>query len=296
MRRAAAAAAATGFVLLALAPGAVAPTVACQAVFTHHLLPDGVTVDFQSEGSGQTLGTGQTVAPDSYEWDFGDGESSTQAHPNHAYDAPGTYAVELRVECGNVYREVTHEVEVPEATPCVAAFEHVVQDGLTVAFDASGSGQGDTDASSISWKFGTAGPTTVSSATTSHTFSDYGTYDVTLEVTCTGGATASATRTIVLTAPAEEPDDGGDGGGGPAPPGDDPGQDDDTQDGSSEDAAGAAGDPADGAGGDGATTSDDGAGSPSVTGRDLWIGAGAVAVVASLLVVLGVVTYRRFLD
>jgi hypothetical protein len=36
-------------------------------------------------------------APYSYEWDFGDGETSTANNPAHAYKAPGTYTVTLRV-------------------------------------------------------------------------------------------------------------------------------------------------------------------------------------------------------
>ncbi|MGB0402986.1 MAG: PKD domain-containing protein [Salibacteraceae bacterium] len=32
---------------------------------------------------------------DSYEWDFGDGETSTQTYPTHQYDFAGTYEVRL---------------------------------------------------------------------------------------------------------------------------------------------------------------------------------------------------------
>ena len=36
-------------------------------------------------------------APFSYEWDFGDGETSTSNYPAHAYKSPGTYTVSLKV-------------------------------------------------------------------------------------------------------------------------------------------------------------------------------------------------------
>jgi len=36
-------------------------------------------------------------APYSYEWDFGDGETSTSDYPAHAYKSPGTYTVSLKV-------------------------------------------------------------------------------------------------------------------------------------------------------------------------------------------------------
>ena len=42
--------------------------------------------------------------PYSYEWDFGDGETSTEANPVHAYDTAGDYTVNLKVtdDRGNV--------------------------------------------------------------------------------------------------------------------------------------------------------------------------------------------------
>jgi PKD repeat protein len=35
--------------------------------------------------------------PYSYEWDFGDGQTSTESNPTHAYAKPGTYSVSLKV-------------------------------------------------------------------------------------------------------------------------------------------------------------------------------------------------------
>ncbi|UCH52150.1 MAG: PKD domain-containing protein, partial [Chloroflexota bacterium] len=37
------------------------------------------------------------IAPYSFEWDFGDGETSTEDSPRHAYRSPGTYTVTLTV-------------------------------------------------------------------------------------------------------------------------------------------------------------------------------------------------------
>jgi PKD repeat protein len=31
-------------------------------------------------------------------WDFGDGTTSTEQHPNHTYPFPGTYTVKITVE------------------------------------------------------------------------------------------------------------------------------------------------------------------------------------------------------
>ncbi|MDI3485794.1 MAG: large repetitive protein, partial [Methanolobus sp.] len=38
-----------------------------------------------------------TNNPDSWEWDFGDGSSSTESNPVHTYSTPGSYNVSLTV-------------------------------------------------------------------------------------------------------------------------------------------------------------------------------------------------------
>ena len=51
---------------------------------------EGEKVEFESRVSGG-------FPPYSYEWDFGDGETSTSAHPTHAYKSAGSYTVSLKV-------------------------------------------------------------------------------------------------------------------------------------------------------------------------------------------------------
>ncbi|MCU7853696.1 MAG: PKD domain-containing protein [Candidatus Thiodiazotropha sp. (ex Monitilora ramsayi)] len=53
----------------------------------------GIAVSFSSAGSSDAEGT---LA--SYAWDFGDGDTSNEANPSHAYAAAGTYTVSLTVE------------------------------------------------------------------------------------------------------------------------------------------------------------------------------------------------------
>jgi glucose/arabinose dehydrogenase len=66
---------------------------------------------------GQTFRFDATPAPSSisgfaYEWAFGDGATSTAAHPTHTYDAPGAYTVQLTVTeaDGTVRKPVAIEV------------------------------------------------------------------------------------------------------------------------------------------------------------------------------------------
>jgi len=51
---------------------------------------EGEKIEFESRVSGG-------FPPYSYEWDFGDGETSTSAHPTHAYKSIGSYTVSLKV-------------------------------------------------------------------------------------------------------------------------------------------------------------------------------------------------------
>lgn len=54
--------------------------------------PDaGQAIDFTDESSG-----GGTI--DSWDWDFGDGSTSSRQNPSHTYNSAGTYSVELTVE------------------------------------------------------------------------------------------------------------------------------------------------------------------------------------------------------
>lgn len=64
----------------------------------------GESITFLNESGGQS--------PLSYTWAFGDGTTSNDAHPQHAYEAPGTYEVRLRIENGFGQSETTSLVTV----------------------------------------------------------------------------------------------------------------------------------------------------------------------------------------
>ena len=71
---------------------------------------DGFTVDFTDASS----------FGDTYEWSFGDGQSSDEQNPTHSYEEDGTYEVTLKIsnECG----ENTIVKTVTILTPPVPAF------------------------------------------------------------------------------------------------------------------------------------------------------------------------------
>jgi PKD repeat protein len=117
-------------------------------------------------------------------WDFGDGSTSTDRNPSHAYAAGGTFQVRLTVTDGGGAQDTKVHDAHPEAPPPVtnepphADFE-VHCDKLECSFtDKSQDDDG-----------------TSTETNPDHTYDDRGHYQVVLTVTDDLGATASKTRT-----------------------------------------------------------------------------------------------------
>ncbi len=86
----------------------------------------------------------------------------------------------------------------PPNEPPVASFTYPCAD-LTCSFDGSGSTDSDGSITSYAWTFGDGDSATGVQPT--HTFGAAGTYGVTLQVTDNGGATASVTHQVTVSAP-----------------------------------------------------------------------------------------------
>ncbi|GGL87428.1 PKD domain-containing protein [Nakamurella endophytica] len=138
-------------------------------------------------------------------WNFGDGASSTDTATTHTYAAAGTYSITLTVtDNAGATATKTTAVSVTAPPPTnkapVAAFT-AGSNGLTAAFDGSGSSDPDGTVKSWAWDFGD-GATDVSGATVSHPYAAAGTYRVTLTVTDNAGATATVSHDVTVTSPA----------------------------------------------------------------------------------------------
>jgi PKD repeat protein len=136
----------------------------------------------------------------SYSWNFGDGSpTSSSADPTHTY-APGVWTATLTVtDNEGVARTATVTVDVND--PPTASVTSNVTSGaapLTVAFTGDAA---DSDGTfSFRWDFHDGSPPETADLTPSHTFTNPGTYGVTLTVTDDRGAvTVSAARTITVT-------------------------------------------------------------------------------------------------
>ena len=167
-----------------------------------------LTVQFTDLSSGQV---------DSWSWDFGDGETSTEQNPEHTYNAAGTYTVSLTVTggAGSDTHTITDYIEViPIPPPPTADFTADVTEGpapLNVHFTDLSEGVID----DWSWDFdggwsGQQNPT--------YMFMNPGVYTITLTVTGPGGSgTEVKTDYITVTEPVPEPDFEADQTYGPVP-------------------------------------------------------------------------------
>ena len=157
-----------------------------------------LVASFDGTGSADSDGT-----VTDHSWAFGDGSTGTGATTSHTYAAAGTYTVTLTVtDDGGATATISHPVTVTapagNAAP-TAAFTSSTAD-LVASFDGTGSADSDGTVTDHSWAFGDG--STGTGATTSHTYAAAGTYTVTLTVTDDGGATATISHPVTVTAPA----------------------------------------------------------------------------------------------
>ncbi len=147
-----------------------------------------LTVDFTDTTTGG--------APSGWLWDFGDGDVSTQQHPTHVFDDPGTWTVSLTVSLGPQQDTVTMpDLVTVEPAPLAPDFTAAPVSGptpLTVAFTDTTTG-GAPDA--WLWDFGDGGTSTLQHP--SHAFLMPG--DHTVQLTAfLGSQSATVTKTDIV--------------------------------------------------------------------------------------------------
>ncbi|HSG68474.1 MAG TPA: PKD domain-containing protein, partial [Bacteroidales bacterium] len=141
------------------------------------------------------LSVGQGSYITTWHWDFGDGSDTTIYFPDdpdvyHSYATTGTYAVTLTVtsaqECIGVLTKVLLVSEAPEAQ---FSYENTCLGVPTQFYDATLPQQGG-DIVEWNWNFGDPGSGVNNTSTLqnpTHSFSDIGSFDVTLVVTNAAG-------------------------------------------------------------------------------------------------------------
>jgi PKD repeat protein/glucose/arabinose dehydrogenase len=154
-------------------------------------------VNFSSD---QSTDDGNIV---SFEWDFMDGTTSTDANPEHTFTEVGVYDVTLTVTDNQGFTN-TAIVTVTVAEPNTVPTAVITADPLTgtAPLEVSFTGDQSTDDGTIvSYEWDFKDGTTATETNPTHTFTTAGTYDVTLTVTDDQGLTNVASVTIEVTEP-----------------------------------------------------------------------------------------------
>ena len=140
--------------------------------------------------------TNQSVGATSFLWNFGDGNTSTQANPVHTYAVGGVYTVTLTStnDCGNTVVTKTVTLALPPAAGFTLDADTACAP-LTATFYNTSTGLVD----SILWVFEGGNPASASADTATVTYAAPGAYDVTLIAFGPGGAdTVSVNNLIVV--------------------------------------------------------------------------------------------------
>jgi PKD repeat protein len=155
----------------------------------------GATVTFDGEATGGT-------SPYSFSWTFGDGGTSTEQRPTHAFSAAGAYAASLTVTDGaSAHASVSVTILVIATScqlTCSASVPTTAVPESPVAFTGSASVGGCSNMPSFAWSFGDGASSSQQSP--SHAYATAGSYPWSLQVTA-GDAACTRQGTIAVTGP-----------------------------------------------------------------------------------------------
>lgn len=170
-----------------------------QSLPTASFTTSGSNLAWSFDASASSAPSGRTIT--SYAWNFGDGSTGTGVNANRTYAAPGTYTVTLTVtDSAGMTASTTRTVNASGPHQAPTAVIGASGSGLTVNFTGSGStASGGATITGYAWNFGDGSTST--QANPSKTYASPGTYDVTLTVTDSMGATsAPASRSVTVSA------------------------------------------------------------------------------------------------
>ncbi len=137
-----------------------------------------------------------------YAWDFGDGNSSTQANPSHSYAKAGSYSITLTVvddKGAQASSSTTASISeigsnLPPQANANGPYSATI--GSAVQFSSAGSLDPDGSITAYSWNFGDGNSST--EANPAHTYAKVGNYTVTLTVTDDQNASATDSTSAMI--------------------------------------------------------------------------------------------------
>ena len=137
--------------------------------------------------------TDQSTAPQTWSWDFGDGNSSTSQNPAHSYSSLGTYTVTLIVTNGGCADTTAQTINVVNENPDFSADKTVACKIALINFTTINI----VPANIVNyfWDFGDGTQQNNSTPTGTANFTTSGTYTVTLITTDVNGCTDTTIKT-----------------------------------------------------------------------------------------------------
>ncbi|MFM2336886.1 MAG: hypothetical protein RL115_79 [Bacteroidota bacterium] len=131
--------------------------------------------------------------PVSWEWDFGDGNTSTLRNPTHTYAALGFYPVRLIVTNGTCKDSIINTARAIDEDPTFTANITIACKTANIAFTATVGNP--SNIVQYQWNFGDGNIVSSSQNTVSHTYPTSGTYTIRLITTDLNGCRDTSTRT-----------------------------------------------------------------------------------------------------
>ena len=135
-----------------------------------------------------------------WEWNFGNGSTSTTQNPQFVYEEAGTYMVALEITssegCIDKASQIVNVLPPPTAT---ISSENQICQGISLSFE----GQSDNNITSWEWNFGDENNSVLNANTstnqnTNHVFNETGIYEVSLTVTNILGCSFTTTKTVEI--------------------------------------------------------------------------------------------------
>lgn len=135
--------------------------------------------------------TSQAINPTAFLWSFGDGTTSSLAHPTHNYATAGIYNVQVIVYYNCSSDTIYHQLNIAATTVATAAFNVATSPcNMTANFSNTS-----TNALQYLWSFGDGQTSTLGTPT--HNYIAAGNYTVTL-LAISSCDTATATHTVLI--------------------------------------------------------------------------------------------------
>ena len=148
---------------------------------------EGSTVQFQDSSK---------PSPNDWQWDFGDGNSSTQKEPSHTYTDTGSYSVTLIASNSGGCSDTLTIADTIDVLPDPeVGFTISDSSGCSLPFAPSFT---DTTSQAMDWDWAFGDGDSASVAAPSHSYDSAGIFDVTLTVTDSNGCQATSTDSAAI--------------------------------------------------------------------------------------------------